>query len=315
MKIFITGGLGVLGRAVWVALSAEHELFWFDNYSDPDDIIHNPDHCQVMDISTHNAFMFQCAKHNPDVVIHLAEVASIDPLMHSSSLRSNIVGTAQVLQACAMNRIHCLMGTWNDVVKATDLPSASIVWRQQLIPYYNKGNTVITEIKIPRVISVDLPSHSWGAIIRRFVNHAELNAPFSCDESEYTTQPINWCSLSHVSETFKLFLKRNTRTPQYPTSAKATIDEVVGFLLDIYEREMAIMSFPYSDARVFLPIKDPDHLVYQWLEEEIDAFRNRTDTDAHAHLQQGGMGPSSTGDSGEGSTAVREGEGGGDKDS
>ena len=108
MKVYITGGTGLLGSNLIKELQKRKI-----DYIAPDSY-----ECNVSDFGSVSRSIF---KHNPDVVIHCAAVAKYKVVeeMPMKAILTNIVGTCNVITACE---------SWNMNSRIKDDPKIKFIY-------------------------------------------------------------------------------------------------------------------------------------------------------------------------------------------
>jgi len=96
MKIFITGGAGLLGKELIKNLQTDNTLYW-------------PTHKEC-DIEDRTILRKHIEKFKPEILIHCAAFISIgesekDP---SKAIDANVIGTCNVVQECSRNNIKLI---------------------------------------------------------------------------------------------------------------------------------------------------------------------------------------------------------------
>jgi len=293
MNVLVIGGSGNLGREVVRQLSrTEHTTYSID-VSPPLDANARPDtianvEYELIDICCIDQLRRFVALNKINKIFHLAEVATIDPMFMENMWRVNIFGASNVLKICSYYDVHCIMGVWANPSPFMSINTfetnpiiTSLIWREQLINYYNKGNTVITPVRIPRLIDFDLPATQWGSYCSRFMNYVLMNSPLISDDDEYSSSSyITWMSINNAASNLISYLSLRSRNSQDMSgSYNASIQTVIQHLLDICDIESVDIVFqklkPITISRVYGEV-EKDTFIYQCLKEEVDAFRRRT---------------------------------------
>lgn len=143
-KIFITGGAGFIGSHLCEKLLDEGaEVVCFDNFNDFYDPLlkrsnlksalrHDSFHLFEGDIRDSAALMHAFQEYKPNIVIHLAAMAGVQPSLLDPDLYYdvNVNGTLQVLKCCALHNVSKFI-----------FASSSSVYGNNATPFREDDNT------------------------------------------------------------------------------------------------------------------------------------------------------------------------------
>ena len=108
--IFITGGAGFIGNTIISRIIAENDIVVFDNFHrdtlTSSGLLNHP-RLRVVRGDVLDYAAVRDAMRGADIVIHAAAIAGIDTVirMPVQTMRVNMIGTANVLEAARENRI------------------------------------------------------------------------------------------------------------------------------------------------------------------------------------------------------------------
>jgi nucleoside-diphosphate-sugar epimerase len=180
-------------------------------------------------------------KLRPDVVVHLAEINSIDPLMQVKAFKTNVGATAEVLYGCSRLNIRGVVGTWGMLEKQFSPTTTSMEMRRKLVGIYANGNAVINEVRMPIVLHPDFPSSSFRAFVNRAFNTTQLGQPFMLDQSETTTHTFRVCRVKKVVDAIIEIMQRRTREAfdvgNDATNNRASLERLISLALDVFKTE------------------------------------------------------------------------------
>ena len=271
MKIFITGGGGVLGRHLAYRLANAHDVHIIDND------VHDVDSTKVttvhyMNICEPNNMLLLTQEHSPDVIIHLAEMATIDTSMHTSAVRSNMVGTAEVINACTRLSIRGIVGSWVPLFE-NNMMLQSLNQKRIMISYYNRGNTVINVMQMPHILHPEYPSSTYGAIINRLYNAVHLGQPFFLDSKD-EGQRLSFCTIDGVYEQIIDQIRRRTRDICYVQGVSIRLGNLIPIALNVFDAESVTLYGKDEPYEYLRNDKYDDHQISRWIRQEWSSFFN-----------------------------------------
>lgn len=110
-RIFITGGAGFISTALISRLIDENAIIVFDNYH-RDTLSNSPYHrhknISIIKGDVLDYDLVEESMKGSDIVVHAAAIAGIDTVIKqpTTTMRVNMIGTANVLEAARINKIH-----------------------------------------------------------------------------------------------------------------------------------------------------------------------------------------------------------------
>ena len=242
MKVLVTGGGGVIGSALIASLRTEGHT----PYSvDMDPVTYNPDGAEdawCQDINKYHWITGILSALKPNVVVHLAEINSIDPFVSVHAIKTNVGATAEVLNGCARMNIRCVVGTWGAMRTPFNATTMSMEMKRNLIGVFSNGNAVINEVRMPSVLHPNYPASSFRAYVNRVFNTVELGQPFVLDACENHMNKVFVCRVSDVVRKIMETMVHRTRTPvdmigNDTTRNAASMQQLVSLALDVFEAE------------------------------------------------------------------------------
>lgn len=280
MKVLVTGGGGIVGSALIAELRAQgHTPYCIDYDVTYDQTDAEEAWCQDLDDT--GWIINHMAKLKPDVVVHLAEINSIDPLMQVKAFKTNVGATAEILYGCARLNIRGVVGTWGMLEKQFSPTATSMEMRRKLVGIYANGNAVINEVRMPIVLHTDFPSSNFRAFVNRTFNATQLGQPFILDQSETMSHRFRVCRVKAVVDAIIEVMQRRTREAfdvgNTPTNNSATLQQLVGLALDVFKTDSVTIYGKHDPISVeaLRPHKGVPKVLYNvhaWIKEEWGGF-------------------------------------------
>jgi hypothetical protein len=277
MNILIIGGFGMIGTAITEKLCADHNVFIIDSAGIlPDEQLE--DSVTYVGASIMDA-QFALLKREINLVIDLAEDASLAYLMQAEPI-VNMGDTASLIYQCATSckPITYLLCTWSEPPPKQSSPFACASHTRRLLPaLYNKGNMVVTELALPRIINASQSISNFGNIVGRILYSYTYNRFPFVEDSEYPSMTtLSWSNLKPVVDFITSFVGRRTRDPQKFCGCRATFGEVVGYTLDELDlgptRLHIGKSGPMTFERLEEPRNDDGIRISEWVSRTVNQF-------------------------------------------
>ena len=278
-RILVLGGGGVIGRNLCNALvELGHEAHAVDmdfpsNDLEPEEQRPKFTEQHVVDITHPNTLRHLVFQVQPNVIIHLAENNSIDPSQQDDVAHVNVASVMEMLRICARFSIRGIVGQWSGISSDSiiDPLSWSLHTRATMTRLFAKGNCVVNNVYIPRLLHYDYPASHFGNIVGRVWSHFAFGDRIIVDDNEYPrpnseisdlklSDPIKYCGIQDVVDAFVYQISRRTREPCHIVGIRASIEKLIGYALDQFNRETVTVygrDEPHDFARIHGNQSDP----------------------------------------------------------
>jgi dTDP-4-dehydrorhamnose reductase len=165
MKVLITGGTGLLGKALLESCISQIEIIatYVGNYCMQDN-----DHVKYfkLDIRDKNGYINLFKDYKPEVTIHTAGIGSPDFAEQNRTLVSeiNLNGTKNIIENCERNNSKLIFISSNGIYDGRNAPYAEED-KAEPVNYYGtiklKGEEITKKAKIPLVIVRPILMYGW----------------------------------------------------------------------------------------------------------------------------------------------------------
>jgi len=286
MNIIIYGGYGILGSAVRKKLEHDNNIFIVDEYGDID----KKDPAYVGMTLRNIEEVLNSTMGKQTIVIDLTETCSIDQLDSASNIMSNVSNCARLMEMCRIHSdtkfhpVTMFYGVWAEPPnQSTSMFAFCSKARKELALYYNKCNTVITRVDIPRIISGRYPATLFNSIIARILDCIEDKQQVRTimfDPQEFVAfNNVKWISADIAAEELCKNINRRTRTQLYIPGIAATVQHIIGTILDIADiEEIEIQTHrhgTYFFTKADMTKELPDgQLLREWIKYGIWEYDN-----------------------------------------
>jgi hypothetical protein len=268
MKIFIVGGGGILGRHLAYRLvddDNEVHIIDPDVLDIGDNRIISHDNHEAMPTNLHMLVYTR----KPDVIIHLGENHTVDPLLVTDYAISNLAITAQVLKCCAQYNIRGFVCGWH-ILEETNLMTFSLNKKCEMVDFFHRGNCVVNTIHLPHLLHANYPVSGYCTFINRLFSSIYHKQPFFIDESEeriFKYETISVSSINYAVESITALLSTRTRDSMLVPGYRITPKKFFGTALDVFDQESIIL-VGRNDPREFTRYRKSDtDTVRKWIRE------------------------------------------------
>lgn len=284
MNILVYGGYGILGSRLVKLLRKEHTVFVIDEYGDVD----NEDP-YFRGMTLRDLEILCASQECPKVIVDLTDSSNKEQLDDSRNFSHMVFNCARIMEICRihsdvkMNPITMFYGTWEEpiCIESSVFAYCSHV-RKDLFKYYNKCNTVITRLDIPRLISGEYPASLFSSIISRILDGIEGKQQIKnilFDGSELTAGSLKWSTPELAAKQICSSINRRTRAPIALDGTFTTIPNIIGTLLDIVAMDSIEIYNPrvgkYVIDRELSKLEGVDDVtIRRWVNRAIEEYYN-----------------------------------------
>jgi hypothetical protein len=205
-----------------------------------------------------------------DVVIHMAEDTVPLMTMPEDAMRNNVSFTTEVLSIAAQHGVRTLIICWKEFSYETPVTpwEASIIWRAELGSMFQRGNAVINQVFLPRIISPLHFTMTYGNLVKRFYKAATEGTPADVYSGEIDDH-IEWCWVTQAVKEITRIMKRRTRAPKHIQGHMASAKSIAEYVAAKTNVEYIDVRSP-KDKLIRRAVYDSDTLENQTIKSAIN---------------------------------------------
>lgn len=273
MNILIFGGLGTIGQLCVKHLRNNHDIFIIDRAG----LLPDEDIPGMFGSTVEDAIRV-VVEHSIDLVINLAESSSLschnmhDPLVELSD-------TARLLDFTSTwkKRVVTLLVTWANTCSInSSIFSLAAHSRRTLPKLYNRGNAVVTQVSIPRVLSGVLSHGTFGCTANRILHGMATGGIIQFYQAEEIQLDYRFVPIDQAVQFICSFVGRTTRDEQTQAGLIIPFHVMVNYLLHAMHVNKIDISigkeYPITCTRTDRISHAKDWIAYEWIERVAHDF-------------------------------------------
>lgn len=296
-KILITGGTGFLGKTITSEIlkyepknikiysrdEVKHFLFHniFGDHEKIDTLIGN--------IRDYNRILW--ATKDIDIVIHAAALKRIDLIEYyvSESVKTNVVGTLNVANACIANNISKAVFVSTDkACSPLNSYGASKLLGERIFTEmnYSKKNsdTILTNVRFGNVLA------STGSVIPFFINKIEKNVPIPLTHKDMTRFIISSKEAAHLI--FKALIFGSGGEVAVPNLPSMKIPDLIDILKEVYDADNEVIDIGIRPGEklheIMLNAFESLHTYkYKDIYTILPLIKNKYETEIQVYVKEG----------------------------
>lgn len=273
MNILIFGGLGTIGQLCVEHLRDKHNIFIVDRAG----LLPDEDIPGMFGTTVEHAIRV-VIEHSIDLVINVAESSSLschnmhDPLAELSD-------TARLLDFTSTwkKRVVTLLVTWANTCSInSSVFSLAAHSRRTLPKLYNRGNAVVTQLSIPRVLSGLLSPGTFGCTANRILHGMATGGIVQFYQAEEIESDYRFIPIDQAVEFICSFVERTTRDEQIQSGLVIPFGIMVDYLLHVMHVNKIDISigkqYPITCTRTERVSHVKETIIYKWIERVAHDF-------------------------------------------
>ena len=188
-------------------------------------------------------------RYEPDLIIHCAEENNPNHHMMEHAIHSNLTFHWSVLNHAAKFGVRTIVPLWYELnfsfaahTHSKDPWIQCMRLRDQLLRHFDIGNTLISPVYMPRLISPLSTGGAWGSLVKRFYDAAVAgNVVVETTKEEVANGKIQWTTPKHAVAEIVDAAKHRNRNAFFVPGNPLNAPQLLALIFSMYGKDSALI--------------------------------------------------------------------------